>query len=129
MFNILKNMPPAVYISFISVAIILILVVLVINHKSYPKSYIIAFCLMIMSGITLIILKLEWLSNFKQALVLLVFVLLILGLSVLFISGFIHNKRNGIKINKTFKKIIIASLIVAFIGICFVAFCLYMKNR
>lgn len=126
---ILNNLPSAIYVPVLVTVIIVIFILLIINRKAYPKAYITAFCFMIISGILLIILKLEWLNNIRQVVVLLTFLFLIAGLLTIFISGYKYNKRNGVKIDKTLKKIIIYSLLVAVIGVVLFAFCLYMKSR
>lgn len=124
-----NSLPPVIYAIILLVAMVALSTILIFTRKSYPIPYIISFIMIIISGVLLIILRLNWLGSIKEILTPLTFLFLIAGLSTLFISGYLHNRKSGIKMDKTLKRIILGCLFVVLLSALFVAFCLYMKNR
>ncbi len=125
----INNLPTFIYVPMLVIVIIVLSALLIINHKSYPMPYNISFCFIIAADILLIILKLQLFNQIRSIIIIFIFLLSAIGFSILFISGYRYNKRNGIKMDPLLKKIFISVLIVVIICIILLAFILYMKNR
>ena len=125
----INNLPPFIYIPMLVIGIIILLATLISHRKSYPTPYKISFCFFIVEGVLLIILKMQLFNHIRSELTLLAILSLIIGLSILFISGYRYNKKNGIKMDPFLKKIMMAGLVAMIICIILLVFILYMKNR
>ena len=125
-------MPPALYVSILILAIIAVIIGYFVNRNdpNMITGYIVGGILMIAGAIGLIIIKLKVLPIIAEDKVGIASLLLEgIGLATFFISGFLHNKKMGIKIDPTLKKIMIGCLIVILVCIPILIFCLYMGGR
>ena len=127
--SFIEQLPPRIYISLLVFAIILVVIPLIFNYRTYPKPYVFAFIFFIIASILLIILKLAWLNNIRKVLTFVTMIFFLSGLLTFFISGYLYNKRNGVKLDKTIRNIIIACVILVIIGLVMVILALYMKSQ
>lgn len=127
--SFIQRLPTGIYVPLLTFSIFILIFMLISNHRNYPKPYNVAFVFIIITEILLILLKLEWLNDIRQLLILLMYIFFISGFSILLISIYFNNKKNGIKFDKTLKIIFNIGAIMGFIGVILIVLALYMKNR
>lgn len=125
----IQRLPTEIYVPMLIFSIIMLVVTLIKDNRNYPIPYKVAFILIIFSAILMIILRIEWFNEIRQLLTWLMLISSILGFLTLFISIYINNKRNGIKIDRTVKRVVFACIIIAIFCLIIFVFALYMKNR
>ena len=130
--TLINQMPPTLYATILIICIIGLVYSMIANrHNSQlPKTMFPGFVLFIISMTGLIILKLKLLpSSIESGAGTATVCIGAVGTAIIFISGYLHNKKLGIKIDPTLKKIMIGCLIVILVCIPILIFCLYMGGR
>ena len=130
--TLINQMPPALYVSILILAIIAVIIGYFVNRNdpNMITGYIVGGILMIAGAIGLIIIKLKVLPIIAEDNVGIVSLVLEgIGLATFLISGFLHNKKMGIKTDPTLKKIIIVCLIIMLLGISFLVLTYNIDKR
>lgn len=130
--TLINQMPPTLYATILIICIIGLAYSMIANrHNSkLPKTMFPGFVLFIISMAGLIILKLKILpSSIESGAGTATVCIGAVGTAIIFISGFLHNKKMGIKINPALKKALKWLAIAFVVGALFTAFCFYMDSR
>ncbi|MEA5143745.1 MAG: hypothetical protein VB023_09255 [Oscillibacter sp.] len=113
--TLINQMPPALYVSILVVVIIAGVAALFISrHDPYmTKGMMVGIILILVSMVGAIVLKLKiYPASTKSLVVGITLFVGTIGFAFFFISGFLRNKKMGIKIDPTLKKFMIGCLIV-----------------
>ena len=113
-----------IYILVILCGIIAIIVGLFSDHKkskSMPKAWLAGLILLMLGGIGIIAFKLNIFPvSAEGSIKIIIGAFSVLGLGIIFVSGFLSNKKMGVKIDPVLKKIMIGSAIA--FALCILAF-------